>query len=123
MGSWIAQCANKDPHQPHVHTVYELIGGGVEGASWQPARCGGIEEEEQTMGIINTLLDGQTTALNERKRVYDFEGGNITLENVIELTVRPSGTHRLKTADGKLHVINTGWLAIHIEDDKHDWTV
>ena len=42
---------------------------------------------------------------------------------VMELTVRPSGTRRVNTADGQLHVVRDSWLTISIEDDKYDWTV
>ena len=65
---------------------------------------------------------GQATELNEAKRTYIFPGGDkVELLNVVELVVRESGTHRIKTADKKLHVIPTGW--IHIEVDAEDWTV
>lgn len=50
----------------------------------------------------------------ERSRAYHFPGGEIVvLEHVTHFVARPSGTHRLKTADGRLHIIPTGWL--HIE--------
>ena len=39
----------------------------------------------------------------------------LTIENVVELYVRPSGTHRLKTADGRLHIVPIGWLSIDIK--------
>jgi hypothetical protein len=38
------------------------------------------------------------------------------------MTVRPSGTRRLKTAGGQLYIVRDSWLTISIEDDKHDWT-
>ncbi|WP_268891233.1 hypothetical protein [Agromyces humi] len=41
----------------------------------------------------------------------------------MELTVRPSGSHRLKSADGRLHVIPSTWIAITIEDESGNWTV
>jgi len=66
--------------------------------------------------------DGITTALNESTRTYLFASRNIGFQNVTELIVRASGTHRLKTADGKLHVVQPGWLAITIEDEKKEWT-
>jgi len=67
-------------------------------------------------------------ALNEKKRVYTFitkEGimFDISLENVVELFVRPNGSHRLKTADGKLHYIPSGFYHIAITDDKKEWTL
>jgi hypothetical protein len=67
---------------------------------------------------------GEGTALTERERVYDFGGGRtVILTDVRELVVRDSGTHRITTADGRLHIIATGWLAIHIDTDGRDWTV
>lgn len=63
------------------------------------------------------------TELDEKSRTYFFIGRDLVFHNVTELEVRKSGTHRLKTADGKLHVVAPGWLAITIEDDKKEWTV
>lgn len=60
--------------------------------------------------------------LKEKKRTYVFPGNEkVELFDVIELIVRPSGTHRLKTNDKKLHIIPLGW--IHIEIDEEEWTV
>lgn len=65
---------------------------------------------------------GTPVSLKESSRTYYFPGGEkIVLTNVTELVVRESGTHRLKTADDKLHIIPTGW--IHIEIDEKDWTI
>lgn len=33
---------------------------------------------------------------------------------LIELTISESGNHYLKTRDGKLHIIPTGWIHIEI---------
>lgn len=66
---------------------------------------------------------GDHTTFNppEKFRTYRFPNDEyVRLENVTELIVRPSGTHRLKTADGKFHIISTGW--IHIALDIKDWT-
>lgn len=64
-----------------------------------------------------------TVELNpiEAKRTYTFPNGTVELENVSELTVSKSGTHRLKTQDGILHIVPVGWL--HIEIDCSDWTL
>lgn len=63
----------------------------------------------------------EETKLNEKNRTYDFgEAGKVVLHNVVELVVRESGTHRLKTADGNLHIVPEGWLHIEIEDT--DWS-
>jgi hypothetical protein len=67
---------------------------------------------------------GTETKFNppEKERIYYFPNNEkVVLKEVKELVVRPSGTHRLKTADGKSHIIPTGW--IHIELDIEDWTV
>lgn len=54
----------------------------------------------------------------ERQRTYTFPGGeSVTLHNVTHFLARESGTHRLKTADGRLHIVPTGWLCISIEAD------
>jgi hypothetical protein len=77
---------------------------------------------DETDEAPTSKLEGATTALNEAVRTYFFTGRNIELNNVVELTVLPSGTHWLKTSDGKLHIISRGWLAITIEDE-NGWTV
>jgi hypothetical protein len=65
---------------------------------------------------------GKPITLKEKERIYYFPGGNkVQLKNVTELIVRDSGTHRLKTADNKLHIVPIGW--IHIEIDESEWTV
>lgn len=56
----------------------------------------------------------------ERKRIYVFPSGQVIFENVVEICVRPSGTHRLVTADGKKHIVSIGWLSITLEVD--EWT-
>ena len=64
------------------------------------------------------------TKLNgEQSRTYHFPKGEaITLKKVTHFGVRPGGTtHRLRTADGKLHIVPAGWL--HIEIDAKDWTL
>ena len=61
------------------------------------------------------------TPLNpqEKTRTYTFPGGEtIKLENVTHFLARESGTHRLQTADGKLHIVPPTWLHIAIEADK-----
>lgn len=69
------------------------------------------------MTIELTKLDPQ-----EKARVYTFpRGETVRLENVTHFLARESGTHRLQTADGKLHIIPVGWL--HIEIDAGSFTV
>lgn len=61
-------------------------------------------------------------ALHEKTRTYSFPKGEVVeLLQVVELIVSDSGNHRLKTADGLLHIVPTGWLHIEILDDG-EWT-
>jgi hypothetical protein len=57
----------------------------------------------------------------EKSRTYHFRRGSVTLNNVTHFLARSSGTHRLQTKDGKLHIISKGWL--HIEIDAESFTV
>lgn len=66
----------------------------------------------------------ELTKLNpeERSRTYTFPNGEtVTLANVTHFLARESGTHRLQTADGKLHIVPVGW--VHIEIDSPVFTV
>lgn len=54
--------------------------------------------------------------VNEKKRTYVFPGGDrVVFEGVEAISVRSSGRHRLNMADGRLVIVQTGWLAIEIE--------
>ena len=58
----------------------------------------------------------------EKSRTYIWPNGfRDTLENVVAFCARPSGTHRLETADGKKHVVATGWCRVEI--DVEAWTL
>jgi hypothetical protein len=71
--------------------------------------------------VFMTIRIGEPIKLNEKERIYTFPNNEkVVLKDVTELIVRESGTHRLKTKDGKLHIIPTGW--IHIEIDDSEWT-
>lgn len=61
--------------------------------------------------------------LTEKTRTYDFGVHTVELEEVRELIVSASGNHRIKTADGRLHIVAPGWFAIHIDDGGKGWTV
>lgn len=51
----------------------------------------------------------------EASRTYTFpDGAKVVLKDVTHFLARESGTHRLKTADGKLHIVQSGWLHIEI---------
>jgi len=69
------------------------------------------------------MIEGLKTKVKETKRIYSFPGNwHVVLDNVEELIVRPSGTHRLRTKDGNLHIVPIGW--IHIEIDSPDnWVI
>ena len=41
-----------------------------------------------------------------------------SIENVRDLYVRPSGTHRIVTTDGTLHIVPAGWVKIDTEKSK-----
>lgn len=52
----------------------------------------------------------------ETYRIYTFPGGEtVELTFVTHFLARESGTHRLRTANGKLHIIPPGWIHIEIE--------
>lgn len=74
------------------------------------------------MASTSSVTDQTPIQLTEKTRVYDFGDQQVQLDDVRELIVRDSGTHRVRTADGQLHIIAPGWLAIHIDDDGNDWT-
>lgn len=64
-----------------------------------------------------TVLDPAETL-----RVYRFpDGHTVELANVTHIHVSDSGTHRLVTTDGTLHIVHHGWL--HIEITALDWTL
>ena len=69
------------------------------------------------------MIKGIKTKLNEIERVYHFAGGDeVILNDVRELIVRQSGTHRIITKDKRLHIIHTGWIHIDIKSPK-SWVV
>lgn len=69
------------------------------------------------------MVEGTATKVNETRRTYFFpKGDEVNLKGVIELLVRPSGTHRLKTVDGMMHIVPTGWIHIEI-DSPESWVV
>lgn len=52
----------------------------------------------------------------EHSRTYRWaDGFTLSLVNVTHFRASDSGTHRLKTGDGKLHIVPTGWRHIEIE--------
>lgn len=62
-----------------------------------------------------------TTITGERSRTYTFGSGVVTVEKVTRLCVRPSGTHRLETADGRKVIVAASWLSISVDAD--EWCV
>lgn len=75
------------------------------------------------MTIVKAPVLEGAVAVEEKSRTYNYGKalGKIRIENVTELVVRESGTHRLKTKDGRLYIQPTGWIGIEIEAS--DWTV
>jgi hypothetical protein len=58
----------------------------------------------------------------ERSRTYHYaDGRTLAMKDVRALCVRPSGTHRLETADGRKWIVAPGWVAIELDVD--DWTL
>lgn len=55
----------------------------------------------------------------ERSRTYIWESGaGNTIENVTHICIRPSGYHRLQTADGQKHIIPPGWIQMIVDADE-----
>jgi hypothetical protein len=72
---------------------------------------------------MNEELKPITIDPPEKTRIYHFPNNEkVILNDVCELIVRPSGTHRLTTTDGKSHIIPSGWLHIELDIDQK-WTV
>ncbi len=62
------------------------------------------------------------TKVDEKSRMYTFP--NYTYIGLIDIThiaVSESGNHRIKTKDGKLHIIAPGWLHVVIETESGEW--
>jgi len=64
------------------------------------------------------MIRGKSYPVKEKKRVYRFVDAKVELENVEELIVSNSGNHKLKTSDGKKHIVSPGWM--HIEIDREE---
>lgn len=55
------------------------------------------------------------TDLNhEESRTYWFASGHFKIEGVRRICVRPSGSHRLETEDGRRFIVPAGWIALQI---------
>ena len=51
----------------------------------------------------------------EESRTYRFpDGSTVKVDKVARVCVRPSGTHRLETQDGRKFIVREGWNAIEI---------
>ena len=52
----------------------------------------------------------------EEYREYTFPNGQkLLFTNVTAICVRPSGSHRLQTLDGKKFIVQPGWLCIEVK--------
>lgn len=46
MGSWVYQCKNKDPHEPHIFQVLEShMSSGVDEFVWEDVECKGVKDD------------------------------------------------------------------------------
>lgn len=58
----------------------------------------------------------EMTEVNEPTRSYRFAGGDVvSFDNVTHVKVSPSGTHRLRTSDGKFHIVPPTWLSVSLD--------
>ena len=64
--------------------------------------------ERAEMGLVFQTVKG------EQRRTYTFPNGTVAVDNVVRICVRPSGSHRLETADGRKFIIAAGWLSIEV---------
>lgn len=60
------------------------------------------------MAHESSISDQTPIQLTEKSRTYDFGDKQVRLDEVRELIVRGSGTHRVRAADGLLHVVAPG---------------
>lgn len=71
--------------------------------------------------MSDKTLDFRYIVPPENSRTYIFPGGGeVRIEKVSAVCVRPGGSHRLETADGMKYIIPPGWLAIRLVVDA--WT-
>lgn len=63
------------------------------------------------------VLEFKTIDPPERSRTYIFADGRLTVDGVTRICVRPSGSHRLETANGRKFCVAAGWLGIEIDVD------
>jgi len=60
--------------------------------------------------------------ITEKMRIYTFPNNEtIIIEEVRALRISASGNHRIKTKNGRLHIIPKGWLHIEIESEVGKW--
>ena len=64
------------------------------------------------------MLEFKEVTYPEKSRTYRFPSGNVTVDNVVRVCARTSGSHRLETKDGSKVIIPSGFLAIQIEAKK-----
>lgn len=57
--------------------------------------------------------------IGERARTYVWPNAvTNTIQNVTHICARPSGSHRLQTADGLKHIVPSGWIQLVIDADE-----
>jgi len=69
------------------------------------------------MGTATALGEFKEATTPERSRTYVFPDGEVTIRNMTKVCVRPSGSHRVETANGEKYIVSPGWLAIKVDAD------
>lgn len=69
------------------------------------------------------LDENKGSKITENFRIYTFPSGqNVMIEKPRELFVsKDSGNHRIKSKDGRLHIVPPGWLHIEIDSEVGEW--
>lgn len=70
------------------------------------------------MADTQATVEFKELAKPERSRTYVYPNGEFTVTGVSQISVRPSGRHRLETTGGGKYIIQNGWIAIKIDVDE-----
>lgn len=63
---------------------------------------------------MEDLGEWKEVSNGEASRTYVFPSGEITIQDVSRVLVRPSGSHRLECKNGDKYIVSAGWLAISV---------
>jgi len=84
-----------------------------------------VNDFQQTECVVDSKDSKPTFTelkFTERSRKYVYGDGTfVEFKDVVRISVRPSGTHRLETKDGRRIIVISGWK--YIELDVDDWTL